>query len=94
MNADVLLTIVFAVYAVLITVGVGLVIARNGNEPALDDAAEQRSNGRPAHAGGRHAIAVRPGQHGDEAAARWRPRSRLHDPVRDEIDRSRSPKGE
>jgi hypothetical protein len=42
MNADVLLTIAFVLYAVLIAVGVVVVSARNRNEPALDEAAEQR----------------------------------------------------
>jgi Flp pilus assembly protein CpaB len=42
MNADVLLTIAFAVYAVLIAVAAGVVIARNWNEPALEEASEPR----------------------------------------------------
>jgi hypothetical protein len=57
MNVDVLLTIVFTLYAVLIAVGVGFVIARNSNEPVLDEAAERRFNGRRERAGGRRAMA-------------------------------------
>jgi hypothetical protein len=45
MNPDVLLTIAFALYAVLIAVGAGVVIARNWNEATLDEAAEKRFNG-------------------------------------------------
>jgi hypothetical protein len=49
MNADVLLTIYFTLYAVLIAVGAGLVFARNWNKSALDEPAEKRFNGRPPH---------------------------------------------
>jgi hypothetical protein len=57
MNADVLLTIVFAVYAVLIAVGAGLLFARSWNEPVLDEAAEKRFKDLSARQGGRRAMA-------------------------------------
>jgi hypothetical protein len=93
MSADVLLTIAFTLYAVLIAVGVGYGIARNWNAPALDEAAEKRFNGvaraaprapaERARSPGQRAPSlslVRPGPEGDEVAARWRLRGRLHDP--------------
>jgi hypothetical protein len=93
MNADLLLTIAFTLYAVLIAVGAGYGITRNWNEPDVDESAEQRFNGvEPAHPARRPERArsarqrapglspVRPGPEGDEVAARWRLRGRLRDP--------------
>jgi hypothetical protein len=60
MNADVLLTIAFSLYAVLVAVGAGLVIARAWNEPAFDEAAEKRFTDLPARRGGRRAMASAP----------------------------------
>jgi hypothetical protein len=44
MDADVLGTIAFAVYAVLSAAAAGVALARNWNEPALEEAAERAAS--------------------------------------------------
>jgi hypothetical protein len=64
MNADVLLTIAFTLYAVLIAAGVGFVFVRSWNESALDEGAEQRLKDLSAHTGARATA----GDHGGRAS--------------------------
>jgi hypothetical protein len=45
MNADVILTIAFVLYAVVVAIGVGLLLARSGHDGGLDEALENRFNG-------------------------------------------------
>jgi hypothetical protein len=53
MNPDVFVTIAFVLYAVVVAIGIGLLIARSERDTVVDQAAENRldvrfSSGRPA----------------------------------------------